>query len=448
MTKDLTQGSPVRLILGFALPLLAGMLFQQLYNLVDTLIVGRFVGMEALAGVGATGSINFLVLGFCMGICSGFAIPVAQQFGAHEESRTPEFVSNGTWLSIVFAAVMTVLTVVYCADILRLMNTPEDVFEFAYGYIFIIFLGIPAAFLYNILAAILRALGDSRTPVLFLALSSALNVGLDIATIKLLHMGVEGTALATVISQGVSGVICFFYMRSRFSVLHMSAEERRPDRALFKRLCYMGIPMGLQYSVTAIGSLIIQATMNGFGSIAVAGATAANRINGFLTCPIEALGASMAPYVGQNLGAGKLDRITKGVADASVCGFVCSAVLYVVIWLFGEPLTGIFLDVPDPQVIDYAVRFLRLTGAGYCLLTLVNTVRFSIQGMGFSVLAILSGVMEMIARTVAGLVIAPHIGFTAVALGHPLAWLAADCFLIPAFLLCRRRVARVQHFES
>ena len=313
---------------------------------------------------------------------------------------------------------------------------------------FIIFLGIPAAFLYNILAAILRALGDSRTPVLFLALSSALNVGLDIATIKLLHMGVEGTALATVISQGVSGVICFFYMRSRFSVLHMSAEERRPDRALFKRLCYMGIPMGLQYSVTAIGSLIIQATMNGFGSIAVAGATAANRINGFLTCPIEALGASMAPYVGQNLGAGKLDRITKGVVDASVSGFVCAAVLYVVIWFFGEPLTGIFLDVPDPQVIDYAVRFLRLTGAGYCLLTLVNTVRFSIQGMGFSVLAILSGVMEMIARTVAGLVIAPHIGFAAVALGHPLAWLAADCFLIPAFLLCRRKVARVQHFES
>lgn len=448
MTKDLTSGSPLKLIIQFTFPAFLGLLFQQFYNVVDTIIVGKLLGIGPLAGVGATGSLSFMVLGFCIGVCNGFAIPIAQKFGANDQVALRKYVANSLWLTALFSLVLTLPVAVFCRPILRLMNTPGDVFEFAYGYIFIIFLGIPAAFLYNILAAILRALGDSRTPVLFLALSSALNVGLDIATIKLLHMGVEGTALATVISQGVSGVICFFYMRSRFSVLHMSAEERRPDRALFKRLCYMGIPMGLQYSVTAIGSLIIQTTMNGFGSIAVAGATAANRINNFLTCPIEALGASMAPYVGQNLGAGKLDRITKGVADASVCGFVCSAVLYVVIWLFGEPLTGIFLDVPDPQVIDYAVRFLRLTGAGYCLLTLVNTVRFSIQGMGFSVLAILSGVMEMIARTVAGLVIAPHIGFAAVALGHPLAWLAADCFLIPAFLLCRRKVARVQHFES
>ena len=237
-------------------------------------------------------------------------------------------------------------------------------------------------------------------------------------------------------------------MKKRFAVLRMEPQERRPDGAMMKRLCYMGVPMGLQYSVTAIGSLIIQATMNGFGSTAVAGATAANRINGFLACPIEALGASMAPYTGQNLGAGRLDRITKGVVDASVCGFVCAGVLYGVVLLFGEPLVGIFLDEPDPQVIEYAIRFLNVVCAGYCLLTLVNVVRFSIQGMGFSMLAILSGVMEMLARSAAGLLIAPRIGFTAVALCHPLAWLAADCFLIPAFLLCRRRVAREQHFGS
>lgn len=202
MTKDLTQGSPVRLILGFALPLLAGMLFQQLYNLVDTLIVGRFLGMEALAGVGATGSINFLVLGFCMGICSGFAIPVAQQFGAHEESRMREFVSNGTWLSIVFAAVMTVLTVVYCADILRLMNTPEDCFDQAYNYIVVIFAGIPFTFLYNLLSGWLRSLGDSKTPLFFLVLSSVLNVILDLAFILVFKLGVFGASLATVLSPG------------------------------------------------------------------------------------------------------------------------------------------------------------------------------------------------------------------------------------------------------
>lgn len=447
MTKDLTTGSPLKLIITFTFPAFLGMLFQQFYNVVDTIIVGKLLGIGPLAGVGATGSLNFMVLGFCMGICNGFAIPIAQKFGAGDQVELRKFVANSLWLVAIIALVLTVPVCVYCRPILRVMNTPEDVFEYAYQYIFIIFLGIPAALLYNILAAILRSLGDSKTPVLFLALSSVLNIGLDIISIKLWGMGVNGTALATVISQGVSGVICFFYMKKRFTVLQMSREERRPDRAKMKRLCYMGIPMGLQYSITAIGSLVIQATMNGFGSVAVAGATAANRINGFLTCPIEALGASMAPYVGQNLGAGKLDRVSRGVIDASLCGFVSSGVLYVIIWLYGAQLTGIFLDAPDPAVTAYAVEFLRIVGAGYCLLTLVNVVRFSIQGLGFSVLAILSGVMEMIARCFAGLVIAPHIGFAAVAMGHPLAWLFADIFLIPAFLLCRKKVASAHYGE-
>ena len=447
MTKDLTTGSPLKLIITFTFPAFLGMLFQQFYNVVDTIIVGKLLGIGPLAGVGATGSLNFMVLGFCMGICNGFAIPVAQKFGAGDQVELRKFVANSLWLVAIIALVLTVPVCVYCRPILRVMNTPEDVFEYAYQYIFIIFLGIPAALLYNILAAILRSLGDSKTPVLFLALSSVLNIGLDIISIKLWGMGVDGTALATVISQGVSGVICFFYMKKRFTVLQMSREERRPDGAKMKRLCYMGIPMGLQYSITAIGSLVIQATMNGFGSVAVAGATAANRINGFLTCPIEALGASMAPYVGQNLGAGKLDRVSRGVIDASLCGFVSSGVLYVIIWLYGAQLTGIFLDAPDPAVTAYAVEFLRIVGAGYCLLTLVNVVRFSIQGLGFSVLAILSGVMEMIARCFAGLVIAPHIGFAAVAMGHPLAWLFADIFLIPAFLLCRNKVASAHYGE-
>ena len=447
MTKDLTNGSPLKLIITFAFPAFLGMLFQQFYNVVDTIIVGKLLGIGPLAGVGATGSLNFMVLGFCMGICNGFAIPIAQKFGAGDQVELRKFVANSLWLVAIIALVLTVPVCVFCRPILRVMNTPEDVFEYAYQYIFIIFLGIPAALLYNILAAILRSLGDSKTPVLFLALSSVLNIGLDIISIKLWGMGVDGTALATVISQGVSGVICFFYMKKRFTVLQRSREERRPDGAKMKRLCYMGIPMGLQYSITAIGSLVIQATMNGFGSVAVAGATAANRINGFLTCPIEALGASMAPYVGQNLGAGKMDRFSRGVIDASLCGFVSSGVLFVIIWLYGAQLTGIFLDVPDPEVTAYAVEFLRIVGAGYCLLTLVNVVRFSIQGLGFSVLAILSGVMEMIARCFAGLVIAPHIGFAAVAMGHPLAWLFADVFLIPAFLLCRKKVASTLHEE-
>ena len=245
MTKDLTQGSPVRLILGFALPLLAGMLFQQLYNLVDTLIVGRFLGMEALAGVGATGSINFLVLGFCMGICSGFAIPVAQQFGAHEESRMREFVSNGTWLSIVFAVVMTVLTVVYCADILRLMNTPKDCFDQAYNYIVVIFAGIPFTFLYNLLSGWLRSLGDSKTPLFFLVLSSVLNVILDLAFILIFKLGVFGASLATVLSQAISGMLCLLFIAVKVPILHITREEWRLQSKRMIELCAYGVPTGI-----------------------------------------------------------------------------------------------------------------------------------------------------------------------------------------------------------
>lgn len=448
MTKDLTTGSPLKLIAYFAFPTYLGMLFQQFYSVVDTIIVGKLLGIGPLAGVGSTGSLNFMVLGFCMGLCSGFAIPIAQKFGAHQDAALRKFVANSAYLAVIFSAALTVPVCVFCRPILRLMNTPEDVFEYAYRYIFIIFLGIPAAFLYNLLAGILRSLGDSKTPVVFLALSSFLNIALDIITIRAFGMGVEGTAIATVASQAASGIICLVYMKKRYAILRMNAQERRPDGRCMARLCYMGIPMGLQYSVTAIGSLIIQATMNGFGSAAVAGATAAQRIHGFLACPIEALGSTMAPYTGQNMGAGKLDRITGGVRAASIMGFVCSAVLYAVVCLFGRSLVCIFLDVPDQVVIGYAAQFLQITAAGYCLLTLVNVVRFSIQGMGFSVLAIISGVMEMIARGIAGILIAPRLGFAAVALAHPLAWIFADAFLIPAFFLCRRRIAQQKHFNS
>lgn len=447
MTKDLTTGSPLKLILYFAFPTFLGMLFQQFYSVVDTIIVGKLLGIGPLAGVGSTGSLNFMVLGFCMGLCSGFAIPIAQKFGARQDSELRSYVANSFYLSAIFSMLLTVPVCVFCRPILRLMNTPEDVFEYAYRYIFIIFLGIPAAFLYNILAGILRSLGDSKTPVVFLALSSFLNIALDIITIRAFGMGVEGTAIATVASQAVSGIICFVYMKKRYAILRMNAQERRPNSRCMARLCYMGIPMGLQYSVTAIGTLIVQATMNGFGSAAVAGATAAQRIHGFLACPLEALGATMAPYTGQNMGAGKLDRISKGVGAASITGFVCSAALYVIVALFGRSLVCIFLDVPDEVVIGYAAQFLQITAAGYCLLTLVNVVRFSIQGMGFSVLAIASGVMEMIARGIAGILIAPRLGFAAVALAHPLAWIFADAFLIPAFLLCSRRIKAQKRFS-
>lgn len=440
MTKDMTSGNPLRLIISFAIPMFLGMLFQQFYSMVDTVIVGKFLGVGPLAGVGSTSSLNFLVIGFCTGVCNGFAIPVSQMFGAKRDSELRRFVANSAWLCVIFSVVITTAIVACCRPLLTLMHTPEDIFEYAYVYIVIIFLGIPTTFLYNVTAAIIRSLGDSRSPVIFLAIASGINIVLDIVFIVAFHMGVEGPALATVISQGISGLLSLFYMKKKFEILRISKEEWKMRGSYMKTLCYMGIPMGLQYSVTAIGTLVIQAAINGFGSMTVAGVTAAQRINAFISCPIEAIGATMAPYSGQNMGAGKLDRVGKGLRDASLLGFVISAVLFVFVLLTGKQLSLLFLDTADAQVVAYSYRFLVFTAAGYCLLVLVNTVRFTIQGMGFSVFAITSGVLEMIARSLAGLVVVPLIGYTGICLAHPMAWIFADAFLIPAFFYCKKKI--------
>lgn len=448
MTKSMTEGNPFRLIVSFAFPLFLGMLFQQFYSMVDTIIVGKFLGVEPLAGVGSTGSLNFLVIGFCMGTCSGFAIPVSQMFGAGRESDLRKYAANCTWLCGVLSVLLTVAVVIFCRPLLFLLHTPENIFAYAYTYIVIIFLGIPCTFLYNMLAALLRALGDSRTPVIFLALSSVINIVLDMVFILLFHMGVEGPALATVISQGISGLICLFYIKRKFTILKITGEEWRPRRYHIWKLCFIGIPMGLQYSITAIGTLVLQSSLNSFGAVAVAGVTAAQKIGNFITCPIEALGQTMAPYSGQNVGAGRLERVGKGVRAASLSGFAVSALLLGIVALFGRQLSMLFLDEPNPQVIEYAYRFMMICASGYCLLTLVDVVRFSIQGMGYSVFAITAGVLEMIARSLAATVGVSLFGFTGICLANVMAWIFADAFLIPAFFHCRRKMQRIMEGEK
>lgn len=438
----MTSGSPAKLIFGFAIPMFLGLLFQQFYSMVDTLIVGKFLGVNPLAGVGSTTSLNFMVLGFCMGVCNGFAIPVAQMFGAKEEHRLRKYVTNGAWLCIGLSVVLTLIVVLACRTILTVMDTPEEIFEYAYIYIVIVFAGIPCTFLYNILAGIIRSLGDSKTPVLFLAIASAINIGLDLIFVLLFGMGVEGPAIATVLAQGISGIICLFYMYRKFPVLHASRDEWKPELHYMGKLCFIGIPMGLQYSVTAIGSLVLQTAVNGLGAMVVAGVTAAQKINMFISCPIESLGQTMAPYAGQNMGAGKIDRIGKGLKSAVLMGWGVSIICFLIAVLFGKQLTLLFVDADETEIIAYSYQFLLFCIGGYCLLTLVNTVRFTIQGMGFSIFAILSGIMEMIARTLAALVVARKLGYIGICLAHPMAWLFADVFLIPAFFWCRKKVAK------
>lgn len=442
LTKDMTQGSPMKLITGFSVPLLFGFLFQQFYGVVDTFIVGRFLGVNALAGVGSTGSVNFLIIGFCMGICNGFAIPLAHKFGAKDYSGLRRFVANSMWLSIVFAAVLTLIVSVLCRPMLILMKTPQDIFDYAYIYILIIFLGIPTTFLYNMLSGIIRAMGDSKTPLIFLTISSILNVVLDLLFILVFKMGVAGAAVATVVSQGVSGVLCLIYVTKKFPILRIEKEEWKVDFAHMRILCGMGIPMGLQYSITAIGSVILQAAVNSLGSSAVAAITAASKVGMFFCCPYDALGSTMATYAGQNVGAKKLNRLTEGLKACSVIAIIYSIIAFIVLYFFGDKLASLFIDSKEVQMLANARLFLIISSAFYIALAFVNIIRFMIQGMGFSTFAILAGVCEMVARSIAGMVLVPIFGFVGACFASPLAWIFADLFLFPAFFHVKKKLEK------
>ena len=448
-TKDMTVGSPMKLILGFSIPLLFGALFQQFYSVVDTVIVGRFLGVNALAGVGATGSLNFMIMGFCMGVCSGFAIPVAHKFGAKDYSGMHQVVANSVWLSVAFSVVMTTAVALLCRNILTWMKTPEDIFEYSYAYILIIFLGIPATYLYNILSGVIRSMGDSKTPLFFLTLSSVLNIGLDILFIVAFEMGVAGAAAATVISQLISGLLCLFYMVKKFEILHITRQEWRMNPMHMRQLCAMGLPMGLQYSITAIGSVILQTSVNTLGALAVASVTAAGRVNMFFTCPFEAMGSTMATYGGQNVGAKKLERLGQGLKSCTLLGVGYALLAFGVMYLFGDNLASLFVETGDAavgaEILANARLFLTVNSAFYIPLAMVNIFRLMIQGMGFSTFAILAGVFEMAARSLVGLALVPRIGFLGVCFSNPLAWISATAFLVPAYCHVRRKLDRMMN---
>lgn len=431
-TKDMTDGKPMKLILEFGLPLLFGLIFQQMYNMVDSIIVGQKLGVDALAAVGSTGSINFMILGFCIGVCNGFAIPVAQTFGAKDFSNLKRYIANGAMVAVVFAAVMTVIVGLFTRQILIIMDTPEAILDQAYSYIFIIFMGIPAAFLYNMVSGILRSLGDSVTPVIFLIFSSVLNVILDLLLVS--PLGVRGAGYATVISQAVSGVICLFYMIKKYQSLAFQKEDWRFSGSHAAKLCAMGVPMGLQYSITAIGSVVLQTAVNSMGEVIVAAVTAGSRISMLACCPFDAMGSTMATFGGQNVGAGRLDRVDKGLKDCTKLGIVYAILAFLFMLVFGKKMALLFLDNPTDEIVTYIYYFVVANSAAYILLALVNIVRFMIQGLGFSTFAILAGVAEMFARAISGFVLVPLFGYLFVILASPLAWVFADSFLIPAYL--------------
>ncbi len=439
-TKNLTEGKPISLIMAFGIPLLLGLLFQQFYNMVDSIIVGQTLGVNALAAVGSTGSINFMIVGFCIGVCNGFGIPIAQSFGAKDFENLRKYITNSVWVSVIFAAGLTIAVGLLTRQILIWMQTPDTILDMAYSYIFIVFMGIPAIFLYNMAASILRSLGNSVTPLLFLIFSSLLNIVLDLVMVP--RLGVAGAGIATVSAQVIAGFICLFYMIRKYKFLEIQGKDWRFSRKHAGKLCGMGVPMGLQYSVTAIGSVILQSAVNCLGEIAVAAMTAGSKISIFACCPLDAMGSTMATYGGQNVGAKRLDRVDRGMKDCIKLGIIYAILAFIVMLLFGKHLALLFVDSSETQLIQYVYMFLLANSGAYILLALVDIVRFMIQGLGYSTFAILAGVCEMVARAVAGFLLVPVFGFKGAIFASPLAWVFADLFLIPAYMYVMKRLRR------
>lgn len=442
MVKDLTEGKPARLIIAFALPLFVGNVFQQLYSMVDTIIVGQTISTQALAGVGATGAISFLVLGFVQGMTAGFAIMTSQRFGAKDGDGVKKSVAAAMVLSVVMSAVLTAVSVPTARLLLDLMNTPAGIIGYAEDYITTIYCGLVATVFYNMFSAFLRAVGDSKSPLCFLILASVINVGLDFLFILRFRMGVAGAGWATVVSQAISAIACLIHIIRKYPVLRIGKSDFKFGFGMAGRMIGLGLPMALQYSITAIGIMIQQSALNKLGETPVAAYAAANKIDSLAVQALVTIGTAVATYCGQNQGAGRYDRIKIGVRKSMQIATAFAVIAGLGVIFLAKPLTHLFISSPSEEILDLAQKYLFYQGVFYIALAAVYVYRNALQGMGYSALTMMAGVTELAMRAIAAYVLAAAMGFTGVCLSCPVAWLGADVFLLTTyFLLLRRRLS-------
>ena len=437
MTNDMTKGNPVKLILLFSIPLLIGNIFQQFYSMVDTIIVGRFVGVDALAAVGATGSMVFLVNGFATGLTSGFAVLVSQKFGAKDENGLRKAVASAVTLTVISVIVVTLVSLIGAKPLLKLMNTPENIMGDAHTYIKIIYGGVVATVAYNLIASILRALGDSKTPLYFLIVSSVLNVILDLVFIINFKMGVAGAAYATIISQGVSAILCLIYTYKKFIILRLKKEDFNVKRKYYHKHLKIGIPMALQFSITSIGIMTVQAALNVFGSIVIASYTAASKALQLVMQPAITFGVTMATYCGQNLGAKEYGRIKEGVKECTKISIITSIIAGAVLIFLGKYFVMMFISNPDAEILKYAQQVLDISAIFFIPLGLIFIYRNALQGIGDSFVPMMAGVYELVARAIVAFTLPRYLYFIGICLADPVAWFAA---VIPLGITYFRRI--------
>ena len=426
MEKDMTTGSPAWAIFHFVLPVFLGNVFQQFYSMADTIIVGKFVGNKALAAVGSTGTIMFLIITSLIGMTVGFTVLTSQRFGAGDMDGMRKTVGCAAILSVIVSVVATAVSMLGMRSLLTIMNTPADIFDDAYAYIMIICGGIFAQVLYNYLASVLRALGNSRTPLYFLILAALLNIVLDLVFIIQFHAGAAGAAYATVISQGVSGVLCLLYIWKKVPVLHLKRSDWRLDWHIAKLQLGLGLPMALQYSITAIGTIMVQSALNSLGSTLVAAFTAASKI----AQAYVALGTAMATFCAQNMGAGKISRIRRGFRDATLMGIVYSLFAALLVVTVGKYMTYLFISEEIETILPSVDIYLKCVAAFFIPLTVVNLYRNGLQGMGFGFLPMMAGVAELVGRGVTAVIAAGYGSYFGICMASPMAWVLAGGLLI------------------
>ena len=427
---DMTTGSPMKIIFNFTLPIFIGNVFQQFYNMADAVIVGKFVGNKALAAVGSTGTIMFLIYGFVVGMTAGFTVQTAQKFGAGDMPAMRRTVVGASFLSLVVGLVLTAAFMVFMKPWLVLMHTPEDIFADAYAYIMIISAGILAQMLYNLLASILRALGNSRVPLYFLILAALLNIVLDLVLIIVFHMGAAGAAVATVISQGISGVLCLFYIIRKVPLLRLTRDDRHLSGDLLRTQIRIGIPMALQYSITAVGTMMVQSALNILGSTLVAAYTAAGKIEQIVTQAYVAMGTTMATYGAQNMGAGDVSRIRQGFKASTIIGIIYAVVSAVLVMTVGKYMTYLFVSEDVALIMDSVNTYLICVGIFFIPLAIVNIYRNGIQGLGYGLLPMMAGVAELVGRGAVAVIAAGRKSYLGVCLASPAAWILASLLLI------------------
>ncbi|MCL1904005.1 MAG: MATE family efflux transporter [Oscillospiraceae bacterium] len=456
MIRDMTKGKPFPIIIRFCVPIFLGSLLQQIYNLADAFIIRKFVGLDEMGAVLSTGSLHFLVIGFVIGLTTGFSIPVSKSFGAGNVSEMRKRAVNAFYLSGIFSIALTVITVVFIKQLLLVMQTPPQTIDAAYRYIIVLFGGISAIMSYQIMVAILRALGDSRTPLYFLAIGGFINVLLDVLFIAAFKWGTAGAAWATVASVSLSSVVCLFHIKKNHPVLAFKKEELRFCRKRCAELIKNGVPMALQFSITAVGSVIIQSAVNGFGPVVVSAIGTAARIQILIMQPMEALGITMATYCAQNLGAAKLHRIKKGIFLSMITVLVYSVCAGLFIIFMGRVLAFFIIGSGETSGTDaesikeamgYIKRFQLVNGSLYWLLGILFIVRNSVQGLGYSRVTVFAGVSELLARGGVAFMLVPFFGFNAVCFANPLAWLFADILLIIVLIVLVKRLSKISRHE-